>query len=140
MAAGDAFILVLLGAVGLYVEFIRPGRVVPGLTGSLLAVAGMHGLAGAQLNRTGIAVTVIAAALFLIEAFWRIDFLAGLGGTAALTVGCCILVQQPARLSPALTIPACIVCGSATTFLCWQGKRARRNKWQDLSDGAPAIK
>ncbi len=140
MAAGDAFILVLLGAVGVYVEFIRPGRVVAGLTGSLLAIAGLHGLAGAQLNGTGIALTAMAAALLLIEAFWRIDFVAGLAGTAALTVGGCLLVQQPARVSPGLTIPACIVFGSATMFLCWQAKRARRNKWQDLNDGCPAVK
>lgn len=138
MEPGEAFILVLTGAVCVYGEFLRPGRVVPGLAGSLMAIAGVHGLSRIQLSRTGMLLVGTAAALFLLEAFCRLDFVAGVAATVLLAVGSSLLVRDPSHLSPALTIPACIVFGGVTIFLCWQAKRARRNKWQDLSDGAAA--
>jgi membrane-bound ClpP family serine protease len=139
MEPSEAFILVLVGTLCAYGEFVRPGRVVAGLTGSLMVVAGVHGLSRMQLSGAGIALSGIAAALFLSEAFWRVCFASGAAATALLSASSCLLVRHPHSLSPGLTIPGCVIFGGMTTFLCWQGKRARQNKWQDLNEGAPAV-
>jgi membrane-bound ClpP family serine protease len=134
MTAGAAFILILLGMVCMYGEFIWPGRVFPCLAGSLLMIAGVEGLARMHLSSWGMTLIALGFALFLVEAFWGINLVAGIIGTALLSVGASLLVRAPAHLSPELTVPACTLFGGLTVFLCWKAKRARRNKWSDLAE------
>ncbi len=62
------FILLILGALGLYVEFTHPGMFAPGVIGGialLLALFAMHLL---PVNFAGIALIAFALALFVLEA------------------------------------------------------------------------
>jgi len=138
MTPVEAFLLVLSGTLGVYCEFIRPGRVFPGLAGSVLAAAGIRGFACMQLTRAGMVLIGLAIALFLLEvfwleAFWRANLLAGLAGIVSLTIGFCLLVRGPGGIPPALAIFAGISFGCLTLFLCCGAKRARRNKWSDVA-------
>ena len=135
MSDNTALILVLSGSLSLFGEFLRPGRILPGLAGSALVIAGLRSLEHAPPNRSAMALLGIAAVLFLVEAFWQVSIAAGLAGTAALTTGAVWLLPHQ---TPAFTVPACLLFGCISTFLGWEAKRARRSKWSDLKDGEPA--
>lgn len=139
MSTDQAIILVLLGILGVYAEFIWHKRGIAGFTGSLLAIAGLHSLAGMRLTGSGITLIGAAAALYLVEAFWVVDLLAGFAAIASLSAGWSLLTVAPRRCSPALPILASVVFGCLTIFLCREAKRARRNKWHDLRDGTPLV-
>lgn len=134
MSAEEVFGLILLGVLGIYWELLWPGRVLPGVVGLVMAAAGIVELFRTPvLSGGGLTLVGVAGALFVCEAFWRIDFVAGVAGTIALCLGSTFFLQNPGGIPPYLGISASIVFGAGTIFLCWNAKRARRNKWSDLA-------
>lgn len=138
MTAGESLLLVFFGVLAIYCEFIRPGRVLPGVAGSLAAAIGIYKLEHLPLTHTGLILIATAAALFLLEAFWPVNFMAGTAATVSLSGGSALLVHSPADIGPGLAIAASVVFGGVTMLLCCAAKRARRNKTADLADGTPA--
>ncbi len=134
MIPNTAFLITLVGLLGVYCEFVRPGRVFPGLAGSVLAIGGIYDLTRHPLSRGGLILVGLALALFGLEAFWRVDFVGGLLATASLSAGSSLLLSGPERLRPALAISASILFGGITVLLCYGAKRARRNKWSDIAE------
>ena len=63
-----AFILLALGALGLYVEFSNPGLIVPGVAGGILLLLGMFALSLLPINWTGAFLIILAFAFYLLEA------------------------------------------------------------------------
>lgn len=132
MGPSSAFTLFLLGVLGVYREFVRPGGIVPGVAGCVLTIVGGYFLWQNSLNTMGIALLAVAAALFIVETFWKVDLVAGILGTMALSWGFCLLINAPRRIAPALAIPLSVVFGAITLLLSYGAKRARRNKWADI--------
>jgi membrane-bound ClpP family serine protease len=133
LSPGEAFLSVISGVLGIYCEFIWPGRVFAGIAGAAFTCAGIFALARRPLTPAGVMLLTLAAGLFLIEAFWRVDMIAGLAGTVCLTAGAILLVRAPAAIPPAFALPTCIIFGGVTILLSRGAKRARRNKWSDLA-------
>jgi membrane-bound serine protease (ClpP class) len=89
------FILLILGALGLYVEFTHPGLFAPGVMGGialLLALFAMHLL---PVNFAGIALIAFALALFVLEAKFPTHGILGLGGLISMTLGALMLIRSP---------------------------------------------
>lgn len=87
-----------------------------------------------QLHTSGLTLLGVSVGLFLLKAFWNIDFIARLGGTAALSVGFHRLIGGAAPVPLILDIPVCLIFGGITLLLCREEKRARRNKRLDLAE------
>ena len=132
-SAGEAFLLVLSGILGIYCEFIWPGRLLPFFGGCALAALGVAGLARMPLSGLGLCGIASALSLFLIEAFSRFNLLPGLGAIISLSIGSSLLVQAPARIPIVLAVLVSIVFGCLTLFLLYAAKQARRSKWSDLN-------
>ncbi len=89
------FILLIVGALGLYVEFAHPGMFAPGVIGVialLLALFAMHML---PVNFTGLLLIVVAMALFVLEAKFPTHGVLGVGGVIAMILGALMLVRSP---------------------------------------------
>jgi membrane-bound serine protease (ClpP class) len=89
------FILLVLGALGLYVEFTHPGLFAPGVIGGialLLALFAMHLL---PVNLAGILLLILALALFALEAKYPTHGILGVGGMVAMTLGALMLIRSP---------------------------------------------
>ncbi|HWZ33737.1 MAG TPA: nodulation protein NfeD [Bryobacteraceae bacterium] len=131
-----AFILLVLGALGIYLEFSSPGLIVPGIAGGILALLGLSGLAVLPINWIGAALLILGASMFVLEAKFATHGLLGSGGTLALVLGALLLINGPPEvrihLSTALavTIPFALI----TMFLVTLVVRARANKAL-MSDG-----
>ncbi|HEY3937117.1 MAG TPA: hypothetical protein VGL97_06785 [Bryobacteraceae bacterium] len=128
MSPNTAFVLLISGIFAIYGELIRPGWIVPGLTGAALALAGGHSLWRNSPAWLGLELLAGAAALFAVEAFFDTYFLAGVLATVAAACGFCRLFQGHPGISPTLAIPLCLLFGIVTVFLSRGAKRARRNK------------
>ena len=124
------FILLALGALGIYVEFSAPGLIFPGVAGGILVLLGLSGLAVLPINWIGAALLVLSVALFILEAKFASHGVLGGGGALAMILGALLLVNGPPevriRLSTALavTIPFAVI----TMFLVSLVVRARANK------------
>jgi membrane-bound serine protease (ClpP class) len=125
-----AFILLVLGALGIYVEFSAPGLIFPGVAGGILALLGLSGLAVLPINWIGAALLILGASMFVLEAKFASHGILGGGGTLALILGALLLINGPPEvrihLSTALavTIPFALI----TMFLVSLVVRARANK------------
>jgi membrane-bound serine protease (ClpP class) len=130
------FILLALGAVGIYAEFTAPGLVFPGVIGGIMALLGLSSLAVLQINWIGAALIILGASLFVLEAKYTSHGILGIGGTAALVLGALLLVNGPPEVSIhlstalAVSIPFALI----TMFLMTLALQARRNK-AVMSDG-----
>jgi membrane-bound serine protease (ClpP class) len=103
-----ALILLVLGALGLYVEFSTPGLVAPGVLGAILALLGLGALAVLPLNWLGLSLIGLAFALFVLEAKFTSYGVLGVGGAVAMILGALLLVEGPQefriRLATAVAI------------------------------------
>jgi len=90
-----ALIVLLLGALGLYVEFSTPGLVFPGVAGAMFLLLGLSAIALLPLNWLGVSLIVLALALFVLEAKFTSFGVLGAGGAAAMILGMLFLVEGP---------------------------------------------
>jgi membrane-bound serine protease (ClpP class) len=114
------FILLLLGAIGLYAEFTHPGMIAPGVVGAiafLLALFAMHLL---PINTTGLLLIGLALALFILEAKYTSHGILGAGGVVAMLLGALILIRSPltgAGVSIGAAVGATLPFGLITILL-----------------------
>ena len=88
-------IVLLLGVLGLYVEFSTPGLIFPGVAGAILLLLGLTAMALLPLNWLGVSLIVLAIALFVLEAKFTSFGILGAGGAAAMILGALFLVEGP---------------------------------------------
>lgn len=89
------FILLVIGVLGLYVEFTHPGVFAPGVIGGialLLALFAMHLL---PINFAGLLLIALAFALFVLEAKFPTHGVLGAGGVVAMILGALFLIRSP---------------------------------------------
>jgi len=125
-----AFVILVLGALGIYVEFSSPGLIVPGVAGGILVLLGLSALSVLPISWLGVALLVLAVALFVLEAYLVSHGVLAIGGTVSMVLGALLLVEGPPemriRLSTAVgvSLPFALI----TAFLLGLVIRARRRK------------
>jgi membrane-bound serine protease (ClpP class) len=125
-----AFILLVLGALGIYVEFSSPGLIFAGVLGGIMLLLGLSGLAVLPINWIGAALLILGVSMFVLEAKFTSHGVLGIGGSIAMVLGALLLVNGPPELrihlstALAVTIPFAII----TMFLVSLVVRARSNK------------
>ncbi len=124
------FILLALGALGIYVEFSSPGTIFPGVAGGILLLLGLSALSVLPINWVGAALLILAVALFVLEAKFASHGILGIGGTVAMILGAMLLIQAPPEFQIHFTTAASVAIPFAliTMFLVSLVLRARRNK------------
>ena len=102
------YILLVLGALGIYFEFQTPGLILPGVAGGILALLGLSSLAVLPINWIGAALLLLAGALFVLEVKIVSHGILGTGATVAMVLGAVLLINGPPevriRLSTALAV------------------------------------
>jgi membrane-bound serine protease (ClpP class) len=126
-----ALVLLVVGALGIYIEFTSPGLIVPGVLGAILLLMGLSALSVLPISWVGASLIILAFALFVLEAKIASHGLLGIGGAVAMVLGAMLLIDSPLpemriRLATAvgLALPFAIV----TVMLVSLVLRARANK------------
>lgn len=124
------FILLILGALGIYVEFTSPGLIFPGIAGAILALLGLSSLSILPINWVGAALLVLALALFVLEAKFASHGILGIGATISMVLGALLLVNGPpsVRIHLETALAVALPFAAITMFLVSMVIKARRNK------------
>jgi membrane-bound serine protease (ClpP class) len=89
------FILLIVGVLGLYVEFTHPGMIAPGVIGSIAMVLALFAMHLLPIDFTGVLLIALALALFVLEAKYTSHGVLGVGGVVAMLLGALLLVRSP---------------------------------------------
>ncbi len=133
-----ALILLVVGALCIYVEFSSPGMVAPGVVGAILLLLGLSALSVLPINWLGVALLLLAFTLFVLEAKFAAHGVLGVGGTVSMVLGAVMLVNSPfpeMRIHWATAIALALPFSLITVLLLSLAIRARRNKVETGSEG-----
>jgi membrane-bound serine protease (ClpP class) len=124
------FILLVLGALGIYVEFSSPGLIFAGVGGAILFLLGLSSLTILPINWVGVALLVLSVALFILEAKFTSHGVLGIGATISMVLGALLLINGPPEIRIHLTtaVAVAVPFAAITMFLVSIVVQARRNK------------
>jgi len=133
-----AFILLILGALLIYVEFTSPGMIAPGVFGAILLLLGLAGLSVMPINWLGAALLATAFVLFALEAKFAAHGVLGVGGAIAMVLGAVMLINSPSpemRIHWSTALAVALPFSIITALLVTLAVRARRAKVETGREG-----
>jgi membrane-bound serine protease (ClpP class) len=131
-----AFLLLIVGALGVYWELHAPGMVAPGVVGVVLMCLGAYGLFQDSPTWYGVALLTLAILLLGIELKFYTHMISGAAGTVLLALGAILLIQGPRRIAPALAIAVSLGFGLIAIFLGILAGRALKSR---VLTGLPTL-
>jgi membrane-bound serine protease (ClpP class) len=108
-----AFLLLSLGATALFIEILNPGLIFPGVFGVIALVLGFFSLGTLPWNWAGVALILLAFALFVAEVFVSGFGVLGIGGAIALILGGLLLTSTS---NPDFQVNRWLIYGMATVI------------------------
>ncbi len=133
-----ALILLVIGALCIYVEFTSPGLVVPGVVGAILALLGLSAISVLPINWLGAALLILAFTLFALEAKFTSHGALATGGAAAMILGAVMLIDSPfpeMRIHWSTAVALALPFSAITVLLLTLALRARRAKVETGAEG-----
>jgi len=115
-----AYILMMLGFLGLLFEVTHPGVGFPGVAGLICLILAFYAFNVLPINYAGVALIMLSIILFIAEAFTPTFGLLTLGGLTCMVLGSLMLIKSPfgiMRISLKLILPVAIFIGAITVFL-----------------------
>lgn len=115
-----AYILLMIGLVGLYFEFSHPGAILPGVLGGISLLLAVFAFQILPINYVGLGLIVLAVILFILEIKVQSFGMLAVGGIAAMIIGSLMLVKAPiAELRPSLgfILPVVLAVSLIVLFL-----------------------
>ncbi|HMF52299.1 MAG TPA: nodulation protein NfeD [Candidatus Saccharimonadales bacterium] len=82
-----AYLLMMAGLLGLYMEFAHPGVIFPGVAGAICLIIALTAFQVLPINYAGLGLVVLGIALLVGEAFAPSFGVLGVGGIISLTLG-----------------------------------------------------
>jgi len=133
-----ALVLLVFGALCVYVEFSSPGLIAPGVIGAILVLMGLSAISVLPINWLGAALLILAFALFVLEAKFASHGVLGTGGAVSMVLGAVMLIDSPfpeMRVHWATAIALALPFSAITVFLLSLVIRSRRNKVETGPEG-----
>jgi membrane-bound serine protease (ClpP class) len=139
-------LLMLLGTLGIAIEFYHPGGIVPGAIGALLLFLGFLGMRVIPVNVGAVVLILVGVALLVAEGYVSAHGVAGIGGAACIVIGTLFFVDKASpdyrfapgalALSPWVVWPTPLALALLLGFMAWKIAGARR---RPLQLGAAAL-
>jgi membrane-bound serine protease (ClpP class) len=126
-----ALILLVIGALCIYVEFSSPGLIAPGVVGAILALLGLSAISVLPINWLGAALLLLAFTLFALEAKFAAHGVLAAGGAVSMILGAVMLIDSPLpemRIHWSTAVALTIPFSAITVLLLSLVLRARRAK------------
>jgi membrane-bound serine protease (ClpP class) len=133
-----ALILLVVGALAIYIEFQSPGLVAPGVVGAILVLLGLAALSVLPINWLGAALLLLSFTLFALEVKFTTHGVLGVGGAVAMVLGAVMLINSPMpemRIHWSTAIGVALPFSAITLFLLSLAVKARHNKVVTGSEG-----
>jgi membrane-bound serine protease (ClpP class) len=126
-----ALVLLVVGALLIYVEFSSPGMVAPGAIGAILVLLGLSAMSVLPINWLGAALLLLSVTLFVLEAKFAAHGVLAVSGAISMVLGAVMLVDSPLpemRVHWSTALALALPFSAITVLLLSLVIRARRNK------------
>ncbi len=126
-----AYVLFLLGLVGLYFELSTPGAILPGIVGGISLLLAFYAFSVLPVNLAGLALILFAILLFLAEVKVASHGLLALGGALSLIAGSLLLFSgrdggPGYRVDLSIIVPGLAMTLAIVGLLSWKTLQLRR--------------
>ena len=126
-----AVLVLVIGALLIYVEFNTPGTIVPGTLGTILVLLAIFSLNLLPVRYTSVMLLAAAFVLLILEAKFATHGVLAAAGILSLVIGALTLVDAPIpelRVHLATALSTGLAFGLITVFLLRLAIKARRSK------------
>ena len=124
-----AYILLMIGLLGLYFEFSHPGAILPGVLGGISLLLAVFAFQILPINYVGLGLILLAVILFVLEVKVQSFGMLAVGGIAAMIIGSLMLIKAPiTELRPSLrfVLPVVLGVSAIVIFLSDPGRPGPR--------------
>lgn len=123
-------LLMLVAIYGLIAEISHPGAIFPGVAGALAIILLLYMSATLPLNIAGLALIILAVALFIIDVFAPTHGVLSVGGVIAFFLGALMLFnQEPTGYHLPMTWVIATTLVTAAFFIFFVSKGIRAQFW-----------
>jgi membrane-bound serine protease (ClpP class) len=113
-----AYILLMLGLLGLYFEFSNPGAILPGVLGGISLLLAIFSFQILPINYVGLILILLAIGLFILEIKVQSYGILSVGGIVAMVIGSIMLIEAPIpELRPSLKFIIPVAVGLSLIFI-----------------------
>lgn len=133
-----AYVLFLLGLLGLFFELSNPGTLLPGILGSICIILAFFAFQTLPVSAAGIMLILLSIVLFLLEIKVTSFGALSIGGVVSLVLGSLMLFRSPIpalRVSLEVLVPAVVVTAAFFIFAVGMGLRAQKRKKASGQEG-----
>jgi membrane-bound serine protease (ClpP class) len=133
-----AYILLMIGLLGLYFEFSNPGSILPGVLGGICLLIAIFSFQILPINYVGLTLILLAIGLFILEIKVQSYGILAIGGIIAMVIGSIMLIKAPIpELRPSLKfiIPVALGLSLIFIFLITLAVRAQMSKVRTGKEG-----
>jgi membrane-bound serine protease (ClpP class) len=139
-------VLMLLGTLGIALEFYHPGGIVPGALGAFFLLLAFLSMRVIPVNAGAVVLILAGVALLVLEGYVTTHGIAGLAGAALLGIGTLFFIDRSSAeyrfdpalltLSPWVVWPTPLAIAAVLGFVGWKVARSRHER---LRVGAPGM-
>jgi len=133
-----AYLLLIVGILGLTFELTHPGFIAPGIVGGVSLLLALYALSVLPVSYVGLLLLLLGLGLFVAEAWVPSYGLLTLVGLISFILGSLMLVQTPLgdwRIGLPTVLPAALLLASLTVLLMTRVARTRRMKPMTGAEG-----
>lgn len=128
-----AYILLMLGLIGILFELFNPSSIFPGVIGFISLVLAFYALNTLPVNWAGLALIIFGVTLMLLEIKITSHGLLAIGGIVSLLMGSLMLIRPDSnpefgRISRALIVSTVAISAGFFLFVIGMGLKAQRRK------------
>jgi len=96
-----AYLLLIIGIIGLVAEFFHPGAILPGVTGAVCMILAFVAFGSLPVNWGGVALIILAVVLFILD-IKVAGYALSVGGIVAFILGSLMIFSPFGPLSPVM--------------------------------------
>lgn len=126
-----AYILLIMGALGLFIEFKSPGLIFPGVLGGIFILLWLMSTPIVPPNIVGLLLIVLGIVFFILEVKVVSYGMLGIGGVISLVIGSLLLYSkapvEEMRVSLTVILPVALAFAGIISFLVYLAAKAYKN-------------
>lgn len=113
-----AYLLLMLGLLGLYFELANPGAILPGVLGAISLLLAIFAFQILPINYVGLMLILLAIGMFILEMKVQSYGILSVGGIIAMIIGSIMLIDTPIpELRPSLKFIIPVAIGLSLIFI-----------------------
>jgi membrane-bound serine protease (ClpP class) len=137
-----AYMLLMLGILGVFFEISQPGVILPGAVGGISLLLAVFAFQALPVNYVGILLILLALVLFVLEVKVTSFGMLTIGGVVSMTLGSLMLFEHAEpffRVSKALVACTVIVVSGLCLLVLYYVVRAQRRRFVSGREGMAGL-